>query len=122
MIEVGFPFQLDAAGRVASPDYPQHVYEMIEQLLFTAPGERVNRPDFGAGLLSTVFASMTPEELTAVEFLVQSSLIKWLGDVIQVQRVQVTTTAESTMTVTVQYQLLRNRQTLTSVFRNRWTQ
>lgn len=118
-IEVGFPFQLDAGGRVASPDYERHVYELIEQLLFTAPGERVNRPDFGAGLLSTVFASLSTEEVTAVEFLVQSSLVKWLGDRIQVQRVEVTVPAESTLRVTVQYLLLRDRRSTTSVFEQR---
>lgn len=115
-IEVGFPFQLDATGRVASPAYDVHVEQLIELVLFTSPGERVNRPDFGCGLLSTIFASLNDEERTAVQFLVQSSLQKWLGDVIQVQRVEVTIPAESTLRVTVQYFVLRDRQSRLSSF------
>ncbi len=115
-IQVGFPFQLDAQGLVVSPDYDVHVYELIEQLLFTSPGERVNRPDFGAGLLGTLFASLSAEELVAVEFLVKSALVKWLGTVIQVNRVEVTAVEKSTLQVTVQYVVLRDRQAQTSVF------
>ena len=115
-IEVGFPFQLDATGRVASPSYEVHVEQLIELVLFTSPGERVNRPDFGCGLLSTIFAALSDEERTAVQFLVQSALQKWLGTVIQVQRVEVTSPAESSLQVKVQYTLLETRKSRISVF------
>lgn len=118
-IEVGFPFQLGSDGRVVSPDYDTHVEELIEQVLFTSPGERVNRPDFGSGLQSTIFASMSAEEVTAVQFLVQSSLQRWLGDRIQVNQVVVTAAAESTLQVTVRYVVLADRQPRTSTFHYR---
>ena len=51
-----FPFQPDHRGRSAEADDATHLRDMIEQVLFTVPGERVNRPDFGCGLLQLVFA------------------------------------------------------------------
>ena len=63
---------------------------MIEQFLFTNAGERVNRPDFGSGLLQLVFAPNSPELAAAVQFTVQAGLQRWLGDVIEVQAVEVT--------------------------------
>ena len=63
---------------------------MIEQLLFTNPGERVNRPDFGSGLLQMVFAPNSPELAAALQFTMQAALQRWLGDVIEVQNLEVT--------------------------------
>ena len=57
---------------------------MIEQMLFTNPGERVNRPDFGSGLMQLVFAPNSPELAAALEFTLQAALDRWLGDVIEV--------------------------------------
>ena len=52
---------------------------MIEQVLFTMPGERVNRPDFGSGVMQLVFAPASDEMATAAEFLVRGNLQQWLG-------------------------------------------
>ena len=60
MIQVAFPFQLAPDGRTASVDYEEHVRDLIEQVLFTSPGERVNRPTFGSGLMQAVFAVLAP--------------------------------------------------------------
>ena len=59
-MNIDFPFHFDARGRTATPPTTDHIRDMIEQLLFTAPGERVNRPDFGSGLLQMVFAPNSP--------------------------------------------------------------
>ena len=56
-----FPFQFDMRGRTATTDDATHIRDMIEQLLFTAPGERVNNPDLGSGLLQMVFAPNSTE-------------------------------------------------------------
>lgn len=88
-VEVGFPFRLSRHGRVAEPDYEQHVREMIELVLFTAPGERVNRPDFGCGLLELLFGPATDTVAGATQYVVQGALQRWLGEVIAVQDVQV---------------------------------
>ena len=116
-----FPFAIDARGRAATTDPDDHLRDLIRLVLFTAPGERVNRPDFGCGLLSTLFVSLSTEELTAVEFLVKSSLQRWLGSLIQVAGVEVTVPEQSTLRVTVKYQLLASRQSQTATFDYRRT-
>ena len=64
-MNIDFPFHFDGSGRTASTDDDDHIRDMIEQLLFTSPGERVNRPDFGSGLLQLVFAPNSPELASA---------------------------------------------------------
>jgi uncharacterized protein len=101
-VEFDFPFHIDAAGDTASTDYDEHVRDMIEQLLFTNPGERVNRPDFGSGLLDLVFSPNTPEVAAALDVAVQAALQRWLGDVIEVQSLTVDS-EEATLRVDLRY-------------------
>jgi phage baseplate assembly protein W len=84
-----FPFRIDGTGRVATTGGDDHVRDMIYQVLFTSPGERVDLPNFGCGLLQLVFAPNSDVLAAATQLLVQGSLQKWLGDVIQVQNLQV---------------------------------
>jgi len=84
-----FPFYIDGTGRVATTDVDDHVRDMIYQLLFTSPGERVDLPNFGCGLLQLVFAPNSDVQAAATQLLVQGSLQKWLGDVIQVENLEV---------------------------------
>jgi len=88
------PFHLDGRGRVATTDADDHVRDMIYQVLFTNPGERVNRPDFGCGLLQLVFMPNSDVLATATQFVVQGALQRWLADVIQVEQLQVTNEEE----------------------------
>lgn len=81
---------------------------MVEQVLFTMPGERVNRPDFGCGLLQLMFSPASEELVAATQFLVQSSLQQWLGDLISVEEVAVES-QDSILTVSVRYQVLLNK-------------
>lgn len=83
-LDIAFPFHVDSRGRTAEAGYDDHVRDMIEQLLFTSPGERVMRPDFGCGLLDLVFAPSSPELASALQLSVHASLQRWLGDVIDV--------------------------------------
>ncbi len=108
MVQIDHPFHIDGRGRVAQTDQDTHIRDLIEQVLFTAPGERVNRPTFGSGLLQLVFAPNSDELATATQFLVQGALQQWLGELIQVEAVQVEN-GESTLEVTVQY-IVRRRQ------------
>ncbi|MFG2209079.1 GPW/gp25 family protein [Streptomyces sp. NPDC048638] len=87
--DVAFPFRVDRRGRTAHADHDDHVRDLIEQLLFTSPGERVMRPDFGCGLLDLVFTPNSPELASAVELSVQASLQRWLGDLIEVESLDV---------------------------------
>ena len=101
-INLDYPFHLDARGRSASTGQDDHIRDMLEQLLFTSPGERVNRPDFGSGLLRMVFAPNSSELASALEFTVQAAIQRWLGDVIDLRGLEVTTD-DSTLRVVVQY-------------------
>jgi phage baseplate assembly protein W len=107
-MNIAFPFQIDGRGRTAAATDDDHIRQMIEQLLFTNPGERVNRPDFGSGLLQSVFQPNSTELAAALQFTLQGALQQTLGDLIQLQGVQVTNT-DSTLQVLVQY-LVRGEQ------------
>jgi phage baseplate assembly protein W len=99
-VNVNFPFQFDGSGGTADP-LADYLRQMVEQVLFTSPGERVNMPDFGSGLLQMVFAPTSPE-IAAAQFAVQGALQKWMSGLIKVQSVAATS-VDSTLTVTVTY-------------------
>jgi len=101
-MNVDFPFHFDPRGHTASTSDADHIRDLIEQILFTNPGERVNRPTFGSGLLQLVFAPNSAELAAATQFLVQGNLQQWLGDVIQVETVSVEA-EDARLNVTVQY-------------------
>ena len=107
--QIAYPFRIDGRGRTARTEGDAHIRDLIEQVLFTAPGERVNRPDFGTGLMQLVFAPNSEELATALQFLVQGALQQWLGDLIQVEAVGVES-VDATLRVTVQYVVRRNQQ------------
>ena len=106
MMQVNFPYRFDARGRTDGADEADHIRDLIEQVLFTHPGERVMRPDFGSGLLQVVFAPNSEVLAATTQVLVQSSLQRWLGEWILVQSVQVDA-VDSTLRVTVQYVIRR---------------
>jgi phage baseplate assembly protein W len=108
-MHVAFPLRTDARGRTARADDREHVRDLIEQVLFTAPGERVNRPDFGSGLLKLVFDPNRHEVATATQMLVQSSLQQWLGELLQVEDATVEGDAEL-LVVTITYRLVRTQE------------
>jgi phage baseplate assembly protein W len=114
-MNIDFPFHTDTRGRTAATRYEDHVRDMIEEVLFTAPGERVNRPTFGCGLLQLVFAPNSNELAAATQYIVQGSLQQWLGDVIQVNAVTIEN-QESTLLVNVSYTLRRTQQTQSAQF------
>jgi phage baseplate assembly protein W len=108
-MNIAFPYQFDVSGRTAGADQNRHIRDLIEQVLFTAPGERVNRPDFGCGLLQLVFAPNSPELATASQFLIQGALQQQLGDIITLNNVAVVAD-DSSLTVTVQYTVRSTQQ------------
>jgi len=108
-MQLDYPFQLDSRGRTATASDDDHIRDLIEQVLFTVPGERVNRPTFGTALMQLVFAPTSDELATATQFLIQGALQQWLGDLIQVEAVDVAS-REATLEVTVQYLVRRNQQ------------
>lgn len=117
---IAHPFRVDGRGRVASAGDADHLDQLVEQVLFTSPGERVNRPDFGSGLSQLVFAPNSEELQTAVEYLVQGALQQWLGDLLQVEDVTVAHD-DAVLAVTVRYVVLRTQQRRTTTLRREGT-
>ena len=115
-IEVGFPFRVNSYGRIADPDYELHVQQMIELVLFTAPGERVNRPEFGCGLLQVIYGPDTQNMASAVELLVKTSLQRWMSDVISVTKVEVEAREDGALKVSLTYLLMRDHEIRVAVF------
>ena len=107
--QVDFPYHVDGRGRTAVTGDDDHLRDLIEQVLFTAPGERVNRPTFGSGLAQLVFGPTSEELATATQFLVQGALQQWLGELIQVEAVDVRS-EDATLQVTVRYSVRRTQQ------------
>jgi phage baseplate assembly protein W len=114
-MNLDFPYRFDSLGRTAATGDDDHLRDLIEQVLFTAPGERVNQPQFGSGLQRLVFATNGDELAAATQFLVQGSLQQWLGDLIEVNEVQVEAN-DSQLAVTVQYTIRRTQQQETAQF------
>ena len=88
-MNIDYPFHF-TQGRSSAIDDNAHIGEMLEQLLFTNPGERVNRPDLGSGLQQLVFGPNSPELAAALQFTLQAAIQKWLGDLIDLQGLSVT--------------------------------
>lgn len=114
-MNVDFPFHFDGRGRTAVTDDADHIRDMIEQFLFTNPGERVNRPDFGSGLLHMVFEPNSPELAAALQHTIQAGLQRWLGDLIELQTLEVSS-VESTLRVLVQYAVRSTGERRTETF------
>jgi phage baseplate assembly protein W len=103
-----YPYQFDGRGRTAEAAEAAWIRGLIEQVLFTAPGERVMRPDFGSGLMQLVFAPNSTELAATTQFLVQAALQQWLGNLIAVEGVEVEA-IDATLQVTVRYMILRTQ-------------
>lgn len=114
-MNVDHPFHCDRRGRTASTDDDDHVRDLIEQVLLTSPGERVNRPTFGSGLLQLPFAPNNEAFAAATQLTVQGALQEWLGDLIEVQAVSVASEDE-VLRVEVVYVVRRNLQRRTASF------
>lgn len=114
-MQLAHPYQIDGRGGTQSTDEDTHIRELIEQVLFTTPGERINRPTFGCGLLRMIFAPTDDALAIATQTLVKSSLQRWLGDLVQIEAVRVEQ-SDSGIAVTVQYVTLRSRQARVAQF------
>lgn len=103
-MNLAMPYRFDHRGRTAEGDDARYVRDMIEAVLFTAPGERVMRPDFGSGVAQLVFAPNSPELAGATQMLVQGALTQWLSDWISVREVRVQAD-DAALRVSVAYSL-----------------
>lgn len=108
-MNVDYPFRFDGRGRTALTDDDDHLRDLIEQVLFTAPGERVNRPGFGSGVLQLPFAPNSEALAAAAQLTVQAALQEWLGDRIEVEALEVTCD-DAVLRIEVRYVVRRNQQ------------
>jgi phage baseplate assembly protein W len=105
------PFRVDpASGQAAQSRYADHVQQMIRQVLLTSPGERIDLPEFGCGLRKMVFAPYSDALAASTQLLVQTSLTRWLGQHISVQKVTVpppeAAADPGTLVIQIEYTLL----------------
>ena len=104
MTHFGFPYRIGRSGATEGADVDRHVRDLIEQVLFTAPGGRVNRPTFGSGLLNLVFAPGSDEIAAATQYVVHGALQQYLSELILVESVSADFD-EGTLTVRVVYRV-----------------
>jgi phage baseplate assembly protein W len=110
-----FPFRINERGRTDDAGDARHLRDLIEQVLFTSPGERVNRPAFGSGLMQLVFAPNSATLAGALQMTVQASLQQWLGDLIEVEDLDVEV-EDSTLRLEVRYRTRGDSRSRTAQF------
>ena len=108
---IDYPFRFQG-GRTVTTTYADHIRDMIEQLLFTSPGERVNRPTFGSGLLGMVFEPNSPEQAAMLQATMQAAVLQELGDLIELQTLEVGSEDE-TLRVVVNYVIRETGESVT---------
>lgn len=114
-MNIAYPYRFDSTGHTAGTDALSHIRDMVEQILFTSPGERVNRPTFGSGTAQLVFAPNSDVLAAAQQQAIQAGLQQWLSDLIRVQSVAVIPN-DATLTITVIYTVLASQQQATEQF------
>ncbi len=96
-----FPFGVGGSGTPNTTGADDHLRDLIVQVLFTSPGERVNLPEFGVGVQRLVFAPNSDALRSSVQFLVAAGLRRWLGDRIEVNQVTVASVPGEEQTVVI---------------------
>jgi phage baseplate assembly protein W len=103
----GFAYPLSispSGGRVTvERDYDRYVRNLLYQVLLTRPGERINRPEFGAGVRALVFAPLSEATATLAKTSILNALKEWLEAFILVDDVRVQVREPSTLEITVVY-------------------
>lgn len=101
---VDFPYRFAADGMTARTTRADHIRDLIEQLLFTRPGERLMRPTFGCGLANMLFAPLGPEQAAAARMAIQLALQEHMSREIELVSLDVKA-EESTLLVDIAYRL-----------------
>jgi len=108
-MNINFPWTFDGRGQTAAVNESKHIRQLLEQLIFTSPGERVNRPTFGSGILQLIFAPNSPEVAATLQFTMQAAIQQWLGDIIELRNLEVIA-SDSTLTVDLVYSIRRTNE------------
>jgi phage baseplate assembly protein W len=102
MTAMRFPFAFDSRGRTAEATADERIRQLIEQVVFTSLGERVNRHTFGSDVARLVFAPNGDVAASATQLVVQGALTQWLTDLALIQAVDVVS-SDATLTITIRY-------------------
>ena len=114
---LSFPYRVDGGGRTATTDAAAaHARDLIEAVLFTSLGERVNRPDFGSGLLELVFDTNSEALGTAADFLIRSAVQRHLSEVLTIADLALRRD-DGVLEITLSYVLRDSGETVRSSFR-----
>ncbi len=114
---LAYPYRIDFSGRTATVDVQAYVQGLIESMLLTSPGERVNRPTYGGGLMQYVFAPADGQLVGAAETLIRTAVVQWLGDVLTLQ--SLTVAAEpAEIVITLAYLINASQQSVTQTVRH----
>lgn len=114
-MHIDYPYHFDRCGRTAATSDEDHIRDLIEQLLLTAPGERVNRPDFGSGLQQLVFDPNSVELADTIQFTMRAALDRWLGDLIETRDLEVTS-QDASLRIVVKYAIRKTGDARSAVF------
>ncbi len=114
-MNLAFAYSFDTTGHTAKADPLAHIGDMIEQILFTSPGERVNRPTFGSGTAQLVFAPNSDILAATQQQVIQAGLQQWLSDLITVNSVKATA-EDAVLQITVVYTVIQTQQQHTQQF------
>jgi len=108
---IRFPIAIDdRLGRLAQEnDYEQYIKQLIRQVLFTAQGERINRPDFGAGVKRLIFAPNSSATASLAQTLIYQALTTWLGTLIRTEDVRAEADNER-LNITIAYIILARQE------------
>jgi phage baseplate assembly protein W len=107
-----YPYSVNSTGVPMLTGSNDHTKDLILQVLFTIPGERVNLPEFGVGVQQLVFAPNSDMLRASAQFLISNNLQRWLGDRLDVNQVSVTSQAgeEEIVTIDIAYTLKSTQQ------------
>jgi phage baseplate assembly protein W len=109
------PYRVTPARRLGEATIERHIADLVRIVLLTGPGERLHRPDFGAGVGATALFEPLDDALAGlVEVRARGSLERALGDRIEIVEVAITRSGESTLVAGVTY-ALRGSQTRSRV-------
>lgn len=115
-MQLDFPYHFDGRERTSETSEEDHVRDLIEQILFTNPGERVNRPEFGAGIYQLLFAPLSPEQAATTGFMIRGALQQYLGQRIEVVGVTAEA-ADAALVIMIAYRILRSGALGSATFR-----
>jgi len=107
-----YPYGVSGRGGPNTTDPASHLEQLILQVLFTNPGERVNLPQFGAGVQRLLFSPNSDALRTSTQFVISTNLNQWLGDRITVEQVNVTSEPgfEEEVTIEIVYVVRQTQQ------------